>query len=254
LHSGRVLAISSAVRHARLALVLGVASALSVALLFPYLLQLLPRLGQTPLPLALLIAIQAIQAGLQFFLLSWIGLRLGASVGLDSPLLRAWVYRLPDRPRTHFPAAAIAGLATGASIGLLDRFVFMPAQPDAIRQAGEKIAAWKGLLASFYGGIGEETLTRLFLMTSLVWLLSKLSRRPAIFVIAAVISALLFAAGHLPAAAQLAPLSQAVVIRVMVLNTGAGIVFGLLYWRWGLEHAMAAHFCADLVLHGLLAG
>ncbi len=28
------------------------------------------------------------------------------------------------------------------------------------------IAWWKGLLASFYGGIGEEVLLRLFVMTS----------------------------------------------------------------------------------------
>jgi membrane protease YdiL (CAAX protease family) len=29
----------------------------------------------------------------------------------------------------------------------------------------------------------------------------------------------------------------------------AGIVFGWLYWRRGLEMAMLGHFCADLVLH-----
>lgn len=34
-----------------------------------------------------------------------------------------------------------------------------------------------------------------------------------------------------------------------MLNMLAGIVFGALYWKLGLEHAMVAHFCADLVLH-----
>jgi len=29
----------------------------------------------------------------------------------------------------------------------------------------------------------------------------------------------------------------------------AGTVFGALYWKLGLEHAMVAHFCADLLLH-----
>ena len=126
-------------------------------------------------------------------------------------------------------------------------------QPETIRKAGENIARWKGLLASFYGGIGEEVLTRLFLMTLIAWIGSKLSRSPRIFVVAAVVAALVFAAGHLPAAAQLAPLDAVVVTRVLVLNTGLGVIFGLIFWRWGLEHAMVAHFSADLVLH-VIAG
>jgi hypothetical protein len=28
-----------------------------------------------------------------------------------------------------------------------------------------------------------------------------------------------------------------------------GTVTGVLFWKYGLEHAMLAHFCADLVLH-----
>jgi hypothetical protein len=38
-------------------------------------------------------------------------------------------------------------------------------------------------------------------------------------------------------------------IRIVVLNMLAGTVFGALYWKLGLEHAMVAHFCADLLLH-----
>jgi hypothetical protein len=42
-----------------------------------------------------------------------------------------------------------------------------------------------------------------------------------------------------------------VIVRTIVLNALLGIPFGWLYWRWGLEYAMLAHFCADLVLHGM---
>jgi hypothetical protein len=35
----------------------------------------------------------------------------------------------------------------------------------------------------------------------------------------------------------------------MVLNTLAGFAFGILFWRYGVEHAMVAHFSTDLVLH-----
>lgn len=35
---------------------------------------------------------------------------------------------------------------------------------------------WQGVMASFYGGIGEELLLRFFLMTLLIWVLSKFFR------------------------------------------------------------------------------
>ena len=70
---------------------------------------------------------------------------------------------------------------------------------------------------------------------------------------AILLAALLFGAGHLPAAfaAGLArgPLP---ITRIVVLNMLAGTVFGALFWKLGLEHAMVAHFCADLMLHAAL--
>ena len=62
-------------------------------------------------------------------------------------------------------------------------------------------------------------------------------------------AALLFGLGHLPATAALAPLSAALIIRAIVLNGTAGIVFGALYRRYGLEWAMASHFGVDIVAH-----
>ncbi len=70
---------------------------------------------------------------------------------------------------------------------------------------------------------------------------------------AIVLAALAFGVGHLPAAiasgVARGPLQSA---RIVVLNMLAGIVFGALYWKLGLEHAMVAHFCADLLLHAVL--
>jgi membrane protease YdiL (CAAX protease family) len=157
-----------------------------------------------------------------------------------------------ERPATHrFALAAILGLAVGALLAAADRLLFMPAQPEAIRALSGAIARWKGLLASFYGGLGEEIVTRQFFMSVVTWALVKLTRRrhAVVYVVAAVISALAFAAAHLPAAKWLAPLDVAVVARVLVLNGVAGIAFGLMFWRRGLEHAMVAHFAADLILH-----
>ncbi len=246
-------------KHLRLAAFLGAVSALTVLLLYPYLLVLMPKLGTLEIPLWQLVPIQVVQTGVQLFLAAWAGLYLGTTLGLDAPFLRAWIYKQPlpePPPRRQFGLAAVAGLAAGAVVVGLDAFVFMERQPEAIQAMGANIARWKGLLASFYGGIGEEVLTRLFFMTLVAWALSKITRgrAPSIFVAAATVAALGFAAAHLPAAAQLAPLDSWVVSRVMVLNGLVGIVLGILFWRRGLEHAMVAHFCADLVLHVVVTG
>ena len=66
-------------------------------------------------------------------------------------------------------------------------------------------------------------------------------------------AAVLFGLGHLPATAALAPLSVALVVRAVVLNGTAGLVFGELYRRYGLEWAMTSHFGVDIVAHVALA-
>jgi hypothetical protein len=246
-------ASTTATGHARIAWVLAGASGVSVLLLFPYLLVLLPKIRSSRLPVWAVAAIQAIQGTLFCFVLAWVGLRLGSPLGLDAPLLRAWLYRQTLTAATAIPLAAGAGLGAGALVALLDRLVFLRMQPQAIRDVGKNVARWRGFLASFYGGIVEEVLTRLFLMSLLAWLLAAAGLRgPTVFVAAAVLSAVLFAAGHLPAAAQMAKLDRAVIARVLTLNTLVGIPFGLLFWQFGLEHAMVAHFSADIVLHVLV--
>ena len=115
------------------------------------------------------------------------------------------------------------------------------------------------MLASFYGGIAEEILLRLFVMSLFVWLGRLISKTPdskpttLVFWIANILAAVLFGLGHLPATSLLVPLTPLIVIRAIVLNGLLGIVFGWLYWKRGLESAMISHFSADLVLHVLLA-
>jgi membrane protease YdiL (CAAX protease family) len=147
----------------------------------------------------------------------------------------------------------------------MEFFVFQPALLKDLGGAGAALslrsqpAAWKGLLASFYGGIAEEILLRLFLMSLLVWLGRFFSRtaegKPTsvVFWIANILAAVLFGLGHLPATSLLVPLTPLVITRAIVLNGLLGIIFGWLYWKQGLESAMLSHFSADIVLHVLLA-
>lgn len=73
--------------------------------------------------------------------------------------------------------------------------------------------------------------------------------KPAIsaFWTANVVAAILFGLGHLPATSMILPVTPLVVLRAVVLNRLAGIAFGYLYFRFGLESAMLAHFIADTV-------
>jgi hypothetical protein len=159
------------------------------------------------------------------------------------------------------------GLSVGVAIALLDLFVFTPAlTANAVGGGTAGIADpaarpewWSGLLASFYGGIVEEILLRLFFLNLIVLVLMKITRkergRPANWQVwtALVASTLIFAAGHLPTVAATGNLSGLMVFRVMALNSAAGIVFGRIFVRRGLLPAMVSHFSADIVLHVIVA-
>jgi membrane protease YdiL (CAAX protease family) len=140
----------------------------------------------------------------------------------------------------------------GVLIVGLDVVIFQPRMPESMIAAGRKATAWHSLLASFYGGINEEILLRLFAVSGIA--LSRINNGVAtelIFWAAIVLAAILFGIGHLPATARLAPLTPLLIVRALLLNGIAGILAGYLYWRYGLETAMIAHFSADIVLHVL---
>jgi membrane protease YdiL (CAAX protease family) len=67
-----------------------------------------------------------------------------------------------------------------------------------------------------------------------------------VYAIAIALVALIFAAGHLPAASVIAPLDAPLVIRILVLNGIAGVIYGALFWRRSLEAAMAAHMATHV--------
>ena len=160
----------------------------------------------------------------------------------------------------------LSGIAVSILIIVLDQFIFGPgltaqlgSAADALKLQTAQPAAWQGLLASFYGGINEEILLRLFLLTLLAWLGKFIHHtpegRPTLIIlwIANILAAILFGLGHLPATAQLINITPLVIVRAIVLNGLAGVIFGYLYWTRGLESAMLSHFSADIVLHVLSA-
>jgi hypothetical protein len=242
-------------RHIGMAAVLAVAGMISVPLLMPYLLAVMPGLAaKIPLPLPLFVLLQMAQAGAFLLLLAWAGLRLGYRFGLDAPYLRSWLQAGATPAKSPaWTLAIVLGLAVGVACLAIDLALHGFPVTRASSHGMSVAAAWKGLLASFYGGITEEITCRLFLVAVFVWIGARLQRSAspgaATYGAAIVAAAVLFGVAHLPALAQTGSLTMAGITRTIGLNALCGIAFGWLFWRHGLEHAMAAHFSTDIVLH-----
>lgn len=249
--------------------ILWIAAILATLAVLPYSLELQSgTLASANLPLPLVIAIQMVQNAILFAIMIFGGMFFASRVGLGTPILDSMTRSEPvaDRVRAILPLSVILGVIGTLIVLGLEFFLFLPAVINELGETANILnlqtsqpAAWKGLLASFYGGIAEEIQLRLFVMSLFVWLgrfLSKTAEgKPtaAVFWLANILAAVLFGLGHLPAMTALIPLTPLVITRTIVLNGLLGIVWGWLYWRRGLEAAMISHFSADIVLHVLLA-
>jgi hypothetical protein len=230
----------------RLAVVWGLLSSLAALAVVPYVLTLLPK--PLPLPVAVVAAVFAVQAGLQAFVLAWAGTAAGRRLGVGSPWLEARLRgERPPLPRS-LGRMLLYGLAAGLLTAALD-LAFAPSMPPPLGGELPRPSPWYGFWASFYGGIAEEVITRLGMATVLAWAMARLVGRRAALAVGIAGAALLFGALHLPAAAQVWPLTALVVARTLLLNALPGALFGAVYVRHGLEHAIVMHFAADIALH-----
>ena len=231
-----------------------------VLCLIPYMLALVePMVGKVavpPLPVPVLVALMLLQNTVILAVLIGTGLVLARKVGLGAPFLQSWLAAEPVDVRiTGTLRASLAyGVGVGVSLWVLILLVstLVPSFPTTAESA---IPIWKRLGACFYGGITEELLMRLFVLSFIAWILGRFAKTPSGFPTgralwaANIAAALLFGVAHLPAAAMFTALTPSVVAIVLLLNGIGGVVFGYLYLRNGLEAAMLSHFAADLCLH-----
>lgn len=203
-----------------------------------------------PPPLSDLVLLSGAQSSFMLVLAAFVGARLGPAVGLGSPVIQALLERksvgalIGRRWRATLMGGVAGALLISGFALVLPAMVpgasTTPALPLPIRL--------------FYGGITEEVLLRWGLMTGLLWLLWRLvqngqGKPEGVWVMLAIaLSALAFGAGHLPAAqAMLGPLPPSVALVIISGNALFGLVAGWLYWRHGLESAVAAHLLAHLL-------
>ncbi|GAB4355653.1 MAG: CPBP family intramembrane metalloprotease [Cyanophyceae cyanobacterium] len=210
----------------------------------------------TPVPIATLQLVTAVQGIVLVAITAFLGTLLGHRVGLRAPVLAALVGgdrrdRRGGSLKPQLVPAAVGGLM-GAGIIL----AFYGLSPAALRaMQGDPIPLLARVL---YGGITEEVLIRWGLMSFLAWgfwrLLGRRSGRGLAIAIALAIllSALVFGLAHVPAVAiALNPVPPAIVAYITLGNAAFGLVAGVLFWRYGLEAAILAHMLAHLVAYAI---
>lgn len=190
-------------------------------------------------PNLVMAVISALQAAGYGLVLGAIGIFLGKKTGL-------WK---DERTITRKPliAAALVSVVGGHALILPDVF-FFGRYSQAIMGAYAAKPTIPYLLATVtYGAVIEEVMLRLFWMTLVAFLLHKLFEKrkgkpsTTVLVIANLISAILFAAGHLPMTLTTIGSSAIIISRCFLLNGAFGLAFGWLYRKWGLRYAMIAH-------------
>ena len=181
--------------------------------------------------------------------LGLIGLRLAQKLGFAD----LWDPTVSNRQRFLIPALA------GAGLGIL--FVVV----DSLFQA------WHGLgplphppfptssVASIAAAIGEEIIFRLFFISFWVWLVSSLILKgrgqTPIFWIVAVLSALLFAFGHVPGVMfiygfeSMQAVPPALLVELVILNGSLSLLAAHYFRTYGFLAAVGMHFWVDVVWH-----
>lgn len=176
-------------------------------------------------------------------------------VGLRAPLIDAWLNG--DSRLTVLRKQVLPALVIGAAVSLILVIYELNVGRNLISEAGPyaRLASFDVPLITklLYGGITEELLTRWALVSTFAWIGWRLSGRPSnvpwtIMLAAVVISALIFAAGHLPLLFLASPnVSTSIIAAVLAGNAVPGILFGALYVRQGIEAAVLAHMSAHLL-------
>ena len=143
--------------------------------------------------------------------------------------------------------SALAGLAVGVAMMALELLWFANVS-DVIKESYKVLPTLSNAIASLiYGGIIEELMIRLLLMSLVALIIWKLFYKSAdavptrALVIANIVAAILFAAAHLPSTIMSIGITPVILIRCFLLNGGAGLVFGFLYRKRGIQYAMIAH-------------
>lgn len=160
--------------------------------------------------------------------------------------------RLPVRLTISAMSGALMGAVLLVALVALARLEPLLRTRYAARAADP---VWRPWVLALESSILEEVVFRLFIMTTVAWLVVKVGgSRVSLygaFVVALIVSTMVFGAAHVPAWLALAKPTIALVAVVLALNGLGGLLLGWIYWRWGILSAIVCHFAGDVVVQSL---
>ncbi len=184
----------------------------------------------------------------------YLGMRMGAKLGLGAPILEAWLAgRGIEGLGRYLGSAAIFGAGIGA-VGVVIAIIIAPSVEAAGGAAAEVLPLWSGLALSVFAAIDEELFFRFGLMTLIVWFVARLlpahaDGRPGALAmwVAVAISAVVFELAHVTPVSGAGEEALAATQPLQAVRLVVGGLLGWLYWTHGLESAMTAHFVYNMV-------
>ncbi len=144
------------------------------------------------------------------------------------------------------PVIAILGLAFAADYFIMGRLI-----PEVAADYEKGISVAYFISSLTYGGVIEEILLRWFFMGLIALILVMIFARKKdkreipswIFIMANVIAALVFSAGHLPATQMFfGRITGLILLRCFLLNGSFALFFGRWLRKYGIQYAMLGHF------------
>jgi hypothetical protein len=163
----------------------------------------------------------------------------------------AWRCRaLPRRNVGRSSQLVLFSMLAGTALGIANlaaNWGIAEADPRLRTLLAQRMAAIGWLDAVVAAPLMEEVAVRLFLMSTIAWVVARFTDRSSlVFAIALAASAFVFATLHLarplPADGTVANYYRAALLAKYTL---AGVPLGWVFWRWGLPYSIVCHAAAN---------
>lgn len=230
-------------------IILWISCSMASVAVIPFIHTLLILTGGTPFEInPITVMVIALEGMVVSGILIFCGMRFSQKIGIRFLLLEKNI----DLKNHLIKPGIVVGIISTILMISIDKL--LPAASLSLNYLMVNIPPLYGLLGSMYGVLNEEVMMRLFFLSGLVVLLTKLFKasisKSALMWICILCAALFFGLGHIPSYVhKVNAATPLLVFRVLMLNAISGVSFGYLFWQKGFETAVFAHLINDLIMY-----